>query len=211
MLLFQRESNPKSGTGDVFRYPLEPCPQIAVLSDRLRLSSGQQHLPENKPFDAASLGVETIAAPIDTLLKLQDWWPMFPLVAFTTFRNGLITDWDRETLWRRFEVPVFEQLLDDSGRVIARECEAHSGLHLEPGLSHGFSGSELTINGKRTGLNARTVDGLCECGVSGLKLVRAGHSSAETFALVDDFVQRWLKPPSTASTWPVTNFDAVRK
>ena len=38
---------------------------------------------------------------------------------------------DRERLWRAFRVPVFEQRIDHGGRLLAVECEAHDGLHIE--------------------------------------------------------------------------------
>lgn len=37
----------------------------------------------------------------------------------------------RDALWRAFRVPVFEQKIDESCLLLAFECEAHDGLHLE--------------------------------------------------------------------------------
>ena len=42
---------------------------------------------------------------------------------------------EREHLWRAFRVPVFEQRIDESCNLLAAECEAHDGLHVQsPGL-----------------------------------------------------------------------------
>jgi hypothetical protein len=38
---------------------------------------------------------------------------------------------DRERLWRAFHVPVFEQIIGDQGVLLASECEAHDGLHID--------------------------------------------------------------------------------
>lgn len=37
----------------------------------------------------------------------------------------------RDSLWRAFELPVFEELVGSENEVFASECEAHSGYHLE--------------------------------------------------------------------------------
>jgi hypothetical protein len=42
----------------------------------------------------------------------------------------------RERLWQAFRVPVFEQIVDESGKLLAAECEAHDGLHIQP---HGLA------------------------------------------------------------------------
>jgi hypothetical protein len=44
------------------------------------------------------------------------------------------TDTQRVVLWQVFGVPVYELLLSTEGRLIASECEAHAGWHLEPGI-----------------------------------------------------------------------------
>lgn len=42
-----------------------------------------------------------------------------------------LTEAERESLWDAFRAPVFEQVVDRSGAVLAQECEAHDGLHIE--------------------------------------------------------------------------------
>jgi hypothetical protein len=41
------------------------------------------------------------------------------------------TEADRDRLWRAFQVPVFEQIVGWAGELLAAECEAHDGLHIE--------------------------------------------------------------------------------
>ena len=38
----------------------------------------------------------------------------------------------RDTLWELFQVPSFVLLLDGKGRLLAYECEAQCGLHVNP-------------------------------------------------------------------------------
>jgi hypothetical protein len=38
---------------------------------------------------------------------------------------------DREWLWRKFGVPIFEQVIGAGGELVAAECEAHEGMHIE--------------------------------------------------------------------------------
>jgi hypothetical protein len=48
----------------------------------------------------------------------------------------LLTSAQRDKLWRAFRVPVFQQIIGDHGVLLAAECEAHDGLHIEsPGFS----------------------------------------------------------------------------
>jgi hypothetical protein len=42
-----------------------------------------------------------------------------------------LTEADRDRLWDAFRVPVFEQIIGEDGELLASECEAHDGLHVE--------------------------------------------------------------------------------
>jgi hypothetical protein len=58
------------------------------------------------------------------------------LVAFERRGDPLLAMAERASLWRAFRVPVFEQIIEANGELLAAECEAHDGLHIEvPGLS----------------------------------------------------------------------------
>jgi hypothetical protein len=45
--------------------------------------------------------------------------------------NPRLTMEQRQQLWRAFRVPVFEQVVGENGALLAAECEAHAGLHIE--------------------------------------------------------------------------------
>ena len=61
-----------------------------------------------------------------------------------------MTDADRESLWWAFRVPVFEQVIGKSGKLLAAECEAHDGLHV--------ASPDLPLHGESVD------DSLCPCG-----------------------------------------------
>jgi len=44
-----------------------------------------------------------------------------------------LSDRERESFWKAFEVPVFEQYLGHNSELLATECDAHSGLHIVNG------------------------------------------------------------------------------
>ena len=96
-------------------------------------------------------------ADLLSLIGALGFKPSHPMVVFTTPEQRL-TDDARERFWREFEVPVFEQIVDRSGNLLASECEAHWGLHLETTGHFELPGTELTRD-------------LCGCGRSGARLV----------------------------------------
>ncbi len=84
--------------------------------------------------EAARFAPAAIAATREQLLKLaEDPAVRLTHAVIALARPGeiLLTDADRDLLWRRFRVPVFEQIIGTDGEVLAAECEAHDGLHVE--------------------------------------------------------------------------------
>jgi hypothetical protein len=76
---------------------------------------------------------QTAAAPMETIRTFDStsWSPEYPVVVLSSDLEALVTDADRDYMWKRFGLPVFEYLLDGNGEILARECEAHDGLHLD--------------------------------------------------------------------------------
>jgi hypothetical protein len=118
----------------VLVYPIPPAPPTAILVDAFR-SSGNTRVFENGwSEEAASFAPAAIAAAPAQLDALRG-------TPIPSLRNALIalvrpgeprlTEEERERLWRAFRVPVFEQRIDDAGCLLASECEAHDGLHIE--------------------------------------------------------------------------------
>lgn len=77
----------------------------------------------------------------------------------------LLTSSDRDVLWRRFRVPVFEQIIGREGVLLAAECEAHDGLHVEGAAGDWTSAYRMEISP-------------CACGKKAPRLQAAGTLAA---------------------------------
>jgi phenylacetate-coenzyme A ligase PaaK-like adenylate-forming protein len=118
----------------VLVYPIPPAPPTAILVDGFRPSGNTRVFEKGWTEEAAQFGPAAIAGTPSQLDALR-------AASIPSLRNALIalvrpgepplTEDDRARLWRAFRVPVFEQRIDQSGRLLAAECEAHDGLHVE--------------------------------------------------------------------------------
>ena len=137
-------------------YPVAPCPPIAVFSADFAATSPVVRL--QSVDELSSSGVATVAAPFPILrtIDVAAWTPEFPMIVLSTYDRGLLAPEDRDFIWNTFGVPVFEYLLDSQGRLVARECEAHEGLHLAADIEN---------------LPGIIVDEACACGKSSSRLL----------------------------------------
>ena len=117
-----------------------------------------------------TLAPQALVAPLDTALDLAGRklrgdldLPSLELALVLTRldENPLAPD-QRDLIWRAFGVPVFEQLQDQNGRTLARECEVHDGLHVDAAAS------------LPAALAGELVNGHCECGNEAPRLQRKG-------------------------------------
>lgn len=115
-------------------YPVLPCPPIAVFSARFALNPPAVSL--SHPAELSRAGALTAAGPLSVLYEIDPavWKPEYPVIVLSRVHEGLLSEEDRDQLWDRFGVPVFEYLLDAAGQIVAEECEAHEGLHLRRGV-----------------------------------------------------------------------------
>jgi hypothetical protein len=132
----------------VFRYPMDPAPRTAVLAACFRQPMLQPMLRPNYPVrvfpqgwseEVSAFAPAAIAAPREQLLGLaaSDRPPAFThaVIALENLGDPILSPMERERLWRAFGVPVFEQIIGPDGELLAAECEAHEGLHVEiPGV-----------------------------------------------------------------------------
>ena len=148
-----RAGAPAAIAAQPFLYPLTPCPPIALFSRHFPVSDGLR-LEDAK----------TVAAPMTILRDIdpQTWSPAYPLIVLSELDEGLITENDREYIWQCFGVPVFEYLVGSDGRIVARECEAHDGLHLER-PNHPVT--------RKKGRAAKVTSEPCPCGQPGERLL----------------------------------------
>jgi hypothetical protein len=114
-----------------FENPLPVSCRIAVLAPNFSERDGVRAFDEEQYTEIQRFGPEILAGTVPVLLRLAETIRLTrALVAFSGARVGPVTNRDRDLLWSAYQVPIFEQCLGPDGAVIARECEAHDGLHL---------------------------------------------------------------------------------
>lgn len=167
----------------VFPLPAQPS-RIAIIGGRF---SEAKNIRDFDPADIHGLIAwrpEALVAPLGDALALAEFAPPLRLstamVVLTTpgaehLSADYLSDEARDRLWEAFGVPVFEQLRSSDGTVIARECEAHAGLHVahDSTILHRDADGEILLTllslkrpvlEARTGLTGEIVDCECECG-----------------------------------------------
>jgi hypothetical protein len=141
----------------VFRYPLDPAPRTAVLAACFR----QARFPAKCPIrvfphgwseEVAAFAPAAVAANREQLLGLSalERPPAFThaVIVLESPGDAPLSIGEREQLWRAFRVPVFEQIIGPHGQLLAADCEAHDGLHVEtPGPAWAGYRLELSVCG----------------------------------------------------------------
>jgi hypothetical protein len=94
------------------------------------------------------------------------WLPDYPIVVLSDVSQGLMTDADRDYIWKEFGVPVFEYLVDEN-EILAQECEAHEGLHLTQQLD---------------GLVLEVTNEPCPCGRPGDRVIGVGEAAVKALS-----------------------------
>lgn len=98
------------------------------------------------------------------------------IMVLTSVGDQPLTDVGRVVLWQSFGVPVYELLVSARGMLLASECEAHDGLHLEAGAVFSSIDNELVLEGSglsriRTGITGQLKAERCACGREGMRLL----------------------------------------
>lgn len=116
----------------VLVYPIPPAPLTAVLIGGFRTVGNTRIFADGWSDEAANFAPSCVAATPAQLCVL----PAIPsvrhaLIALVRPDDPPLSEDERTRLWRTFRVPVFEQRIDDACNLLAAECEAHDGLHIE--------------------------------------------------------------------------------
>ena len=177
-----------------FCSPFEHTSKTTILAAGFEPTSNIRALGENSHSRIQHFAADALAAPVGVLRKLaagiqNGTHVLRPLkhfvVSFTGGHEGELNEADREQFWRIFQVPVFEQRRGFDGRVIAYECEAHSGLHLMPehAMFEATADSEILLTSLTalryptlrvgTRLQASIRHDCCDCGNAVPRLVAA--------------------------------------
>lgn len=165
-----------------FFNPLKRASKVAVLTKGFDEIAGLRMFDEKACASLETFQPEILAAPVSVLRRLVAALPKeslarprYAVVAFTGIEEVLDAQ-DRDLFWRNFEVPLFEQYIGLDGRVFARECEIHDGLHIveehaviERHVDEELLLTSLTDIGRPTlrlkmGLSGIIEKTLCECG-----------------------------------------------
>ncbi len=96
--------------------------------------------------------------------------------ALTRCGDAPVNDVVRVVLWQAFGVPVYEVFVGSGGSLLASECEAHEGWHIEPSAKFAAVKGEIVLDmpGRpaiATGLTGRVEVELCSCGRPGARLI----------------------------------------
>jgi hypothetical protein len=92
----------------------------------------------------------------------------------------------RDTLWQTFKVPVYELIVAPGCRLLAAECEAHDGWHLQPGASAYLVSGELVYDvppatNLHTGFTGEIDAKPCPCGRPTVRLKNLGPCLPKAF------------------------------
>lgn len=157
--------------------PISPQTRIASITPN-KIETGQlrrlthEQWPEIETFRPQVL--IGCAADLEKLASLSEAGSIdtssvdTAILVATAWNTHAITDVHRVVLWQAFAVPVYELLVSPAGYLMAAECEAHTGWHLEPGVGFAPSGSGITLQVKhareRLATSARIETAVCACG-----------------------------------------------
>jgi hypothetical protein len=117
-----------------FHYPAGPAPRTAVLVGWFRESSGIRVYPNGWCREARQFAPAAIAGTwpqLENLIATGGQPLERAVIVLTRPGEPLLSVEQRERLWRVFRVPVFEQMIGARGQLLASECDAHDGLHIQ--------------------------------------------------------------------------------
>ncbi len=126
---------------EVLRFPLPVPSRLAVVGAEFHLASHMRAFEADDIRGLVRYAPDAMALPLDAALsfadrKLRGLFELpslkLAIVVFSSVTlHGALEMHHRDLLWKAFGLPVFEQLCGEDGRVIARECEVHDGLHVD--------------------------------------------------------------------------------
>jgi hypothetical protein len=121
-------------------YPIPPAPRTAVLMPVFRATDSVRIFPDGWTEEAKQFEPQALAGSFRQLEALAGRAsPSHALIVIRREFDPGLTDVNRDSLWKAFRVPAFEQVIDESGGLLATECEAHDGLHIESSRFPGFT------------------------------------------------------------------------
>jgi hypothetical protein len=129
-----------------FPYPLQVTPRTAVLVPGFRSRASVRIFPDGWGEAARRFAPEAVAATLpqlELLAQLGISSLRHAVIVLSSPDDARLTESDRERLWAAFRVPAFEQVITKRGVLLATDCEAHAGMHLE---SSSFAADEEQLD-----------------------------------------------------------------
>ncbi len=168
---------------EILRFPLAASGRLAVIDVEFQPGVNMR-IFEPRDFEALrEYAPESLALPLSEALSIADYkmrglldlpslrFAMVVLSSLDSRGDGPMADHHRDLLWKAFGIPVFEQLRDWSGTVIARECEVHDGLHFDSASVTAQAVSrELIVATMPSGFSADLTTEQCDCGLETARL-----------------------------------------
>ncbi|HMD50385.1 MAG TPA: hypothetical protein VKG79_14845, partial [Bryobacteraceae bacterium] len=117
---------------------MNPTPRTAILAPGFRGSRTLRVFEEGWCQRAARFQPQSVAARVMQLQRLAEAGVSLAhsVIVLSYEDEPGLSHVDRELFWHAFGVPVYEQYLDSQNRLLAMECDAHSGLHVIRGCEH---------------------------------------------------------------------------
>jgi hypothetical protein len=130
-----------------FVYPIPPAPRTAVLMAGFRSCDPVRVFPDGWTEEVKQFAPQAVAGSLRQLEALTGRAsPSHAVIVMRKEYELGLSDANRTALWKAFRVPAFEQIVAGDGSLVAIECEAHDGLHVE---SSRFESAEYRIETAR--------------------------------------------------------------
>lgn len=158
----------RSTGAPALQYPLSPEPRVAVFEMELAMRRGKVFPADWTEAQLETFQPEALAGSFDQLMRVSALLRegrlhlpdlSLPLVAITRPHEDRLSVEQQNELWACFQLPVFEQIRDASGELLAYECEARDGFHVA---------SEF----RPTGIWRITTE-RCDCGLATMRMFPA--------------------------------------
>lgn len=173
-------------------FPATPQQRIAQITAVTKPFDLAQPFPRDRWYDLENFAPQVLVGSASDLLRLHSRTAQptalklgsvdHAIFVLTQCGHSPLSDVMRVSLWQAYGVPLFELFIGPRGRLLASECEAHEGWHVEPGTHFSLVQRKLLLEvrlrkGIQTGLTAEFDHTLCPCGREGLRLVNIdGHA-----------------------------------
>ena len=159
--------------------------QVAQVSSPAALFEEARYFSQTQETELQEYSPQILLGSSEDLLKLAERVERRCLnlckldravFVLTDCRDVPLRDTSRVIFWQTFGVPVYELLLGGDGCLLAAECEAYEGWHIENGVTFSAVQGQLWYRTRRgysggTGLTGDVDAQLCPCGRESKRLV----------------------------------------